>query len=404
MAIKELPNGKYQVTVRDRLSRKEQQHTFQRKGDAEAWEREQKHAMDHGRYMRDSKETLAERSDAWIQRKRAMGGYRHRTLQNWQIHIDHYIKPKLGDLRTQRLTIKNCKEASLKWVSQCSANQANVVLGTLTAILKDAQEEEIVEVNVAERTPRIKIATENYHDGEVQPEDVYNEEDLAALLDATEPGSVDRIVVWLGGFCGMRIGEMLGFSWPAIDLKAKRPKVRVLKNLVAEHKQRSEFPGYKNSGRALRDPKSKKSRGRAIDAPREMVHDLRLWKLKWTPAQPVARSDGKPFDPLASQIVLTTVEGQPYQTKAIQAMLDAAIERAKITRRTVHRLRHTFASQLLATGEPGMLPRVSRLLGHGDVGITARVYTHFIDDETTPAQDLASRVLARAKKKDAVDE
>ena len=86
-------------------------------------------------------------------------------------------------------------------------------------------------------------------------------------------------------------------------------------------------------------------------------------------------------------------------------MLDAAIRRAEIKeRRTLHRLRHTFASLLLATGEPGMLPRVSRLLGHGDVGITSRVYTHFIEDDTTPAQDLASRVLARAKKKDAVDE
>jgi hypothetical protein len=53
------------------------------------------------------------------------------------------------------------------------------------------------------------------------------------------------------------------------------------------------------------------------------------------------------------------------------------------------------------TGESTLMA-ARRLLGHGDVGITARVYTHFIDDETTPAQDLASRILARAKKKDAV--
>jgi hypothetical protein len=45
-----------------------------------------------------------------------------------------------------------------------------------------------------------------------------------------------------------------------------------------------------------------------------------------------------------------------------------------------------------------MLPRVSALLGHGDVGISARVYTHFIDDDMRPAQDLATRVLARTAK------
>ena len=39
-------------------------------------------------------------------------------------------------------------------------------------------------------------------------------------------------------------------------------------------------------------------------------------------AQP--RADGKPFDPMAHQIVLTIVEGKTFQRKAVQAMIDAA--------------------------------------------------------------------------------
>ena len=67
----------------------------------------------------------------------------------------------------------------------------------------------------------------------------------------------------------MRIGEILGFSWQAIDLKDAEPTLRVIKNLVSEKKDRADFPGYGNTGRTLKDPK-KKSR-RTLGAPRELV-------------------------------------------------------------------------------------------------------------------------------------
>jgi hypothetical protein len=122
----------------------------------------------------------------------------------------------------------------------------------------------------------------------------------------------------------------------------------------------AEFPGYGDTARSLKDPKSKKS-GRSVPAPRELVHDLRLWKLKCPPTPQ-----------------------------------DAACVKAEVPRRTLHRLRHTFASLLIMRGRP--LPEVIVLLGHRDIGITAKVYAHFIDQKTTAAQDLGSSVLGHAKK------
>jgi hypothetical protein len=43
------------------------------------------------------------------------------------------------------------------------------------------------------------------------------------------------------------------------------------------------------------------------------------------------------------------------------------------------------------------LPKVSHLLGHRDIAITAKVYAHFIDDKTTAVQDLATSVLGSRK-------
>ena len=43
-------------------------------------------------------------------------------------------------------------------------------------------------------------------------------------------------------------------------------------------------------------------------------------------------------------------------------------------------MRHTFASQLLAAGEP--ITYVSHQLGHRDPSITLRVYSHWLPDTT----------------------
>jgi integrase len=382
MGVKLNRNGKYEVDFRDQ-NRKRIQKTFSTKKAATDYYEDVRAQIRQGSFIRESNATIAEKADEWLDRKKATKGYRYGTIQNWEVHIKKYIKPDLGDLSIQRATIKDCEDASLKWAERTSGYTANMVLKTLTSIFFLAQRYGPLDprgTNVAEQAERIKITIEDDSDGEVLPEDVYSEEQLGALIHATEPGTLARILIWLGAFCGLRIGEILGFTWPAIDLKAADPKVRVIKNLVADRKENADFPGYRNTGRSLRDPKSKKSR-RTLDAPRELVHDLKLWRLK-CPQTP-------------QQIVMATIEGRPLQRSACQDMMDAACERAEVPRRTLHRLRHTFASLLLMRGET--LPKVSHLLGHRDIAITAKVYAHFIDDKTTAVQDLATSVLGSRK-------
>jgi integrase len=382
MAVKRKSNGKYEVDFRDQ-NRKRIQKSFATKKAAQDYYDEVRSEIRQGSFIRESKATIAEKADEWLDRKKATKGYRYGTIQNWQIHIDKYIRPDLGDLPIQRAAIKHCEDASLKWAARTSGYTANMVLKTLTSIFFLAQRYGPLDprgTNVAAQAERIKIATEEDDDGEVLPEDVYSTDELGKLINGTEPGTPDRLIIELGGLCGLRIGEMLGFTWPAIDLKAAEPEVRVIKNLVSDSKENADFPGYKNTGRSLKDPKSKKSR-RSIAAPREMVHDLRLWKLK-CPQTP-------------QQIVMATLEGVPLQRSACQDMMDAACVKAEVPRRTLHRLRHTFASLLLMRGEA--LLEVSRLLGHRDIGITAKVYAHFIDHKTTAVQDLASIVLGSRK-------
>jgi integrase len=383
MAVKRTKTGRYEVDFREQ-NRKRIQRTFDKKKDAEDFYNASRVQVRQGKFIRESKDTVGQIADKWLKRKKATNGYRFGTIQNWETHVEKYIKPDLGDVPVQRATIQDCEEASLKWKARTSGYTANMVLRTLSSIFALAQRYGPLEqngTNVAEQAERIKLATEEDDDGEIMPEDVYTEEDLCKLVSATPPGTLDRLVMELGGFCGLRIGEILGFTWPSIDLKAAEPEVRVIKNLVSCPKEGADFPGYGDTGRSLREPKSKKSR-RSVPAPRELVHDLRLWKLQ-CPQTP-------------QQIVMATVEGKPLQRSAAQDMMDAACEKAQVTRRTLHRLRHTFASLLLTKGKP--LLEVSRLLGHRDIGITATVYAHFTDQKTTAVQDLASSVMGHGKK------
>lgn len=72
----------------------------------------------------------------------------------------------------------------------------------------------------------------------------------------------------------------------------------------------AEFPAYGDTARSLKDPKSKKSR-RSILAPRELVHDLGLWRLKCPPT--------------SQQIVMARGDGKPLQAGAAQDMLDCFV-------------------------------------------------------------------------------
>ena len=56
-----------------------------------------------------------------------------------------------------------------------------------------------------------------------------------------------------------------------------------------------------------------------------------------------------------------------------------ALERANIERRTTnpfHRLRHTFASELLTNGVP--IFKVSKWLGHSSIQLTSDTYGHLV--------------------------
>jgi integrase len=366
MAINKTAAGTYRVDFRDQHGKRVRK-TFDRLEDAREYNKQSLGDISKGEYVAPSSTTVKETADTWHKRKNEAGTYRYGTLHNWRIHIDKHIVPVLGELRIQTVTVEQIETAAAGWSKAASAKEANKILTTLTAIFKLAQRYGPLQgkANAAELAERLKVSNDDNDDEEVLPDQVYSEVELKKLIQATEQGSFERALAMVPALTGLRIGEVLGLTWPAIDFKTGVINVRL--NLVVAQNEK---------GLELKAPKSKKSR-RTLDMPRELTHELKLWKLKCPPSE--------------NDLVFTTAIGGFIHRKNAGQIFDTVVKRAEVRRLTFHKLRHTFASLLLSKGKD--ITEVSRLLGHRDCAITLRIYSHFIPRRTTTMQDLASSIL-----------
>lgn len=375
MAINKTVAGTYCVDFRDQTG-KRLRKTFDTLKDARTYDKQSQGEVSKRDFVAPSDITVKDVAEAWHKRKKDAGTYRYGTLHNWRIHIDKHILPHLGEFRIQAVTVEQIENAAAGWAHVASAKEANNILTTLTAIFKLAQRYGPLQgkANAAQLAERLKLSNENNEAEEVLPDQVYSEGELKKLIQATEPGSFERVLVMVPTFTGMRIGEVLGLTWAAVDFKAAVINVRL--NLVVSEGE---------NGVELKAPKSKKSR-RTLDIPRELAHELKLWKLKCPPSE--------------HGLVFTTFAGGFIHRKNAGEMFDQVIDGAnkdkreedKVKRLTFHKLRHTFASLLLSKGKD--IPEVSRLLGHSDCAITLKVYSHFVPRKTKTMQELASSILS----------
>jgi integrase len=366
MAINKTAAGTWAVDFRDQ-HRHRIQRTFDTHKAAADYEKEVLAQVAKKEYIRPSDKTVQEVAEDWYKRKADAGTYRRASLIDWKNHVENYIKPQLGDLKLYAVDVEKIEKAAAEWGKRVSPKMVNKVLTTLTAILALAKRYKLIKDNPAQEAERLKVATENEDDIEVTPDKVYSKAEIKALIEATEPASRERLMIMGPALTGLRIGEWLGATWPAVDLKTGKLDVKT--NLADSDKG---LPPM------LQPPKTKTSR-RVVTLPHELVRELKVWKLK------CPRSE--------QDLVFAREDGLPYHRNAASDALDTAIAKVELTKRlTPHGLRHSLASLLLADGVP--VPEVSALLGHKDSYVTWKVYAHFVRKESTAVQDMAATILA----------
>jgi integrase len=161
---------------------------------------------------------------------------------------------------------------------------------------------------------------------------------------------------------GARRGEVLALRWS--DLQDGRATIA---RSLTQTKQILKFKGTKTERpRVVKVPESTLV---TIEAHRRHQNEFRRQ------FGPDYRAD--------LDLIFANPDGTPLKPDSVSATVSLLFRRLKLPKgASLHSLRHTHTSHLLANGVP--LPVVSARLGHSSVRVTAEIYSHMIhgqDDE-----------------------
>jgi integrase len=215
---------------------------------------------------------------------------------------------------------------------------------TLRAALNDAVRQRLLDFNPAQlvKLETVRRPATQYWTG---PE-------AGGFLDAITD---DRLyaLYHLAIYRGLRRGEILALRWSDLNLDAAT--VSIGRNTVLV------------GGKAVDGtPKSEtSSRVIAVDQPTILV--LRAHRVR----------QGRERDALGTAykdhgLVFAREDGTPLHPQFVSRHLDVLIRQTQVRRLHFHELRHTAATLMFEAGAD--IKYVSHVLGHSDIGITAKIY------------------------------
>jgi integrase len=334
-----------------------------------------------GAYVDPTKTTVAEFLERW-ERDWASANVSPKTLERYRELIRRQVSPHLGHLRIQQLRPVHLNEFYAKLLREgrikrpeagdkpqgLSARSVGHVHRVLHRALGHAVQWQVVQQNVADdvNPPRVEAA-------EIK---ILREEEINGLLKKLRGRSLYMIAV-LGLATGMRRGEMLALRWQDIDLAAG--KLRVERSL--EH--------TKAGGLRFKTPKTKAGR-RTISIPPSIVAELQAHR-KFQQERWLALGLGKIRD---DALVFATWSGETRTPNALSKDWSETMA-AMGLKITLHALRHTHASQLIAAGMDVLT--ISRRLGHASPTITLGVYGHLFSNTDDRAAEIVEEAFSRVR-------
>lgn len=213
--------------------------------------------------------------------------------------------------------------------------------------------------------------------------DVWRVHQMVDFLSWAEVEDPDNYALWwFIAHTGVRRGEAVGLRWKDVEL----PRTVQIRRSVQTIRAKGEA-----ARKEVRVPKSSKSRTVAIDAGTAAVLRAHRATQGATHGFRVIQADAPVF---------THPNGEALRPDDVSVSWLTSTGRHRATPRgsaavrlTVHGLRHTHASHLLAAG---VHPKVvQERLGHGSIGITMDLYSHLMDSVQTAAMNAYSDMLKR---------
>lgn len=213
----------------------------------------------------------------------------------------------------------------------------------------------IVEENPASMLKKYRRGDE----GEKRLHTISEEEASYMLSDLKKTNLKQYTICMVGLYAGLRYAEILGLTWPAVDLKSGVIHVFQQWSLIRKENQRRIY-GFKRL-------KTRNSR-RDVPIPPILIKALEEYRA----LQPVLSIDGRIFPENA-----TSWNTNHYIAKYCPG-------------RSAHSMRHTYATRLLYSGVD--VQTVAALIGD-NVQTVINTYIHYVDDMRRNAAEAVSRIF-----------
>jgi integrase len=269
------------------------------------------------------------------------------------------INPHFGDM-----SINSIKAATVRdWLGvlderKLSQNYKTVLFTVVSSIMDSAVEDKLIYVNPC-KGKSIKRPTSPESDIVVWPQDR-----LWKVRDSLAERF--QVICSLGAGCGLRQGEVLGFS--ADDIDDDEQAINVVRQIrVVERTLVFSLP--------------KGGKKRRVPLASEVLAAIRAHEQDYPAVEvtlPWAEPDGKP---VTVRLLVTGTDGRLYTGDLFHKVVwQGAFRTGGLEYRNradgMHALRHFYASTLLAQGVS--IKELAEYLGHADPGFTLRTYTHLV--------------------------
>lgn len=326
--------------------------TFPRKRDAQEWERKQVDALKTGVWAdpKAGEKPVREWCEIWFAAQPPRQPATERKIRGV---INKQISRAFG---RQPLVSVRPSEVEV-WAAGISRQQspatARHALGVLRRVFDYALRDGAIH-----RNPAVGIKLPKVQGNDPRP---LTHDQLWALVDHL-PSQRDSLIVLVGGYCGLRWGELAALQWSDVDFVAHRLRVR---RAYSEEAPRGEMAPVKDH------------QARTVPIPATVSNMLATFGVDRRPGE----------------LVFPSASGTPLRNRNFRRdVFDDAVSSAQLDI-TPHNLRDTAASLAIQAG--ASVVAVARLLGHESAATTLNHYAGLFPSDL---DDVAQRLDAAAQR------
>ncbi len=355
------PSGRWQASYlnpQDKSRRINAPTTFEDYDRAEAWLSSERSLIEKGIWTSPLERAAASVTvevygREWIAKHRV----RDSTRDLYRDRLEDHVFPQLGGRRLSSLTTADIRRWHQERLRTASESSVGIAYTALSSMLSSAVEDGTIDRNPCTLKGVRKETT-------TVPAKAVGAKELRLIADSMRPDY--SALVLIGGWCGLRWGELVGLRRRDVDLE--KNEITVYEAVrVQRHRRNAGAPRagqpHKKAATFIRgDVKTKGSR-RVVDIPPHNNEAIRDHLANYVEAHSGAllfRSRKSPNRP---------VSGSTFHT-----WYKAALAEAGVPDMRVHDLRHTAATLAMETGQASGFDVMTRL-GHTSSKTAAR-YQH----------------------------